>query len=532
MYSIIPLPARVEATAGDPVCVRAGDTVTWSDPVLDALAGQFVQDVERACGLRLETGRVGLIELVLADEIPGLDMLPATRGVSPTDGDPADERYRLRVGNGRIRIAGTRPEGIFRGLTTLIQMIGVIPDGADSVALDPIEIHDAPRYAWRGLSLDVVRRFMPTGEVTQVIDQLARFKMNVLHLHLTDNEGWRLEITERPRLTEIGGSTAAGERPGGFYTQQQYRELVDYAADRFVTVVPEIDMPGHAAAAIASYPELLPGGGSPADPSSSALDPAVPGTMDFVRAVLTEVAALTPGAYLHAGGDEVFGMDDEVYRRFMTEAQTIVRELGKKLVSWQEAARAGVSAGSVSQYWMNSDLDTSMLSNAAEHGIDIPAEFLPSIEASLRQARGDVTRALASGAVILLSPSSLIYLDNPYTEPGPADQEDQRARLGMRLYPGNTVESAVDWDPLDVHTDIDSDDTIAGVEAALWCETVDRFEDAQFLMQPRLAGAAERAWAPAGPFDWSDYAVRLAGQAPLWRRDGWDFFRSASVEWT
>lgn len=526
MHSIIPAPARVDRPGGNPVELRAGDVVTWSDSALEPLADRFVRDVDRVCGLRLGAGpaAAGVIDVALVERVPEFDSLPRTHGVSPTGGDPIDERYHLSVRDGRIRIAGTRSEGVHRALTSLIQLIGVLPDGAGGVQLTPIEIHDAPRYAWRGLSLDVVRRFMPAAEVRQVVDQLARFKMNVLHLHLTDSQGWRLEIGQRPRLTEVGGATAMGDRPGGFYTRQDYRDLVEYAADRFVTVVPEIDLPGHSAAALAAYPELRPAGAT-----SEALDPAVPGTMDFVREVLTEVAALTPGAYLHVGGDEVFGMDDDAYRRFVTETHAIVHELGKRPVSWQESARAG--AASVSQYWMDGPADVSMLENAAAHGIDIPAEMLPSIEHSLRQARGDAALALAAGATILLSPSTLIYLDNPYTEAGAPEQEERRARLGLPLYQGTTVESAADWEPLDVHNDIDAEEQIAGIEAALWCETVDRFEDAQFLMQPRLAGAAERAWSPAGPFDWTDYAARLAAQAPLWRRDGWDFFRSGAVDW-
>ncbi len=167
----------------------------------------------------------------------------------------------------------------------------------------------------------------------------------------------------------------------------------------------------------------------------------------------------------------------------------------------------------------------------ADFGIDLPPDVLAEVAAGVARAGGDLPAALATGARIMMSPLAFVYLDRPYSEPGPPDQEEARTRLGLALYPRTSVRESIEWDPLTIVPELTSEDDIAGIEAVIWCETLASFEDLQFMLQPRLAGVAERAWVRPGPIDWTDYATRLARQRTSWRRDRWAFFRAPSVDW-
>ena len=232
-----------------------------------------------------------------------------------------------------MRVWAATPEGVFRGLTSLRQLIAAgVSDGVATLLV--IEVVDGPRHAWRGLSFDVVRTFHGPETVRRVIDLLAVHKLNVLHVHLTDDQGWRIEVPSRPALTEVGSTGAIGDRPGGFYTVAEMAELVKYAADRFITIVPEIDMPGHTGAIFRSYPELAPTKGFSGDIAPGlavgTLDPGRPETWEFVGDVLDDIIPQFPNtAYIHVGGDEAFGMPVEEH-----VAQDVPRalEMGTKLI--------------------------------------------------------------------------------------------------------------------------------------------------------------------------------------------------------
>lgn len=532
MSLIIPAPWRVAATNGH-FTLRAGDTVEWGTESLAALAEEFVYELAAANRPQLAVGGSGSIRLEINDQFDAVSLPPGANGISPRDARPLTELYRLTVAPNGIMIQGASREAVYRGLTSLRHLVEHSDGDGDTVDLPTLEIFDAPRYAWRGLSLDVARTFFTVEEVKRVIDQLAQYKLNVLHLHLTDAQGWRLQIDSWPNLTRIGGAGATGDRPGGFYTHSQFSELVHYAEQRFVTIVPEIDLPGHCTAVFASYPELCPSQPDPnPDLPIGSLDPDHPGTMTFLRDVLAEVAELSPGPYIHIGADEPFGMDDDKYVRFVAQQCQIVGDLGKKAVGWQEAARAGAGAPAVVQYWMHTPEGMPTPGEFADHGIDLPPDVLAEIAASLARAGEDLPAALAAGARIIVSPLAFVYLDRPYSEPGAPEQEEARARLGLALYPGTTVQEAIQWDPLTIRPELTSEDDVAGIEAAVWCETLASFDDLQFMLQPRLAGVAERAWVQPGPIDWTDYAKRLARQSRWWRRERWNFFRASSVDWS
>lgn len=344
--------------------------------------------------------------------------------------------------------------------------------------------------------LDVARHFFTVAEVQRVIDLAALYKLNVLHLHLTDDQGWRIAVDGWPDLTEIGGRTAVGGAPGGFYTKDDYAEIVAYAAERFVTVVPEIDVPGHTNAALASYAELncdglarRPFTGVEVGFSSLCLDKPV--TQQFLEDVFGAVAALTPGAYVHMGGDEAHTLTADEYAPFVERVLKTVAATGKVPVGWQEIGTARLVPGAVVQYWNTGAGPAQAV--AAVHG----------------------------GATVILSPADRVYLDMKY---------DAATALGLDWAGHVDVRDAYDWDPGTFIDDIGEPDVL-GVEAALWTETVTTIDEVERMLLPRLPAVAEVAWSQGGSRDWAAFRERLAAQVPLWDRLGATYHRSSQVNW-
>jgi hexosaminidase len=330
-----------------------------------------------------------------------------------------------------------------------------------------------------------------------VIDHLSAYKLNVLHLHLSDDQGWRLAIDAWPRLTEHGGSTGVGGGDGGSYTQDDFRGIVAYAAERFVTVVPEIDTPGHVQAALASHPEL--GGLGPVelytgtDVGFSSLDVHAERTYRFLDDVLGELAALTPGAFLHIGGDEAHSTSHEDYATFMGRVQPLVAAHGKRVAGWEEIASAPLSEGAAVQLWNTRDL----------RGHDL--------------ARS----AVAQGARIVMSPADRVYLDMKY---------DADTPLGLDWAGHVEVRDSYDWDPAALVDGV-GEEAILGVEAPLWTETVTTLRDIETMLLPRLCGVAEVAWSPAGTRDWEDFRERVAAEGQRWDAAGVAYHRSPQIPW-
>ncbi|MEO0341104.1 MAG: family 20 glycosylhydrolase, partial [Bacteroidota bacterium] len=330
-------------------------------------------------------------------------------------------------------------------------------------------------------------------EVKAFIDFLALYKMNYLHLHLADDQGWRIEIKSWPKLTTIGGQTEVGGGEGGFYTQEQYSELVAYAADRFISIVPEIDMPGHTNAALASYPELNCDGKSPelytgTEVGFSTLCTDKEIVYTFVDDVVKELAALTPGAYIHVGGDESHVTAKPDYIKFVNRVQEIVNKHDKILMGWDEVTLAELSPNAIPQYW-----------------------------ASAENARNAANKNLK----VLMSPAKKTYLDMKYTD----DTE-----LGLKWAGLIEVDTGYIWDPAEME-DVLTDDNILGIEAPLWSETVTNLDEVEFMTFPRLPGYAEIAWTPRNKRNWEDYKVRLANQKALFDKMGIDYYKSPVVPW-
>jgi hexosaminidase len=578
-HAVIPAPLQFEVANGPGFVFQPGTAIAYSDPGITPVVERFCAQLTRRTGVCLapalvstalvSTARVGtarggtargaapdgpsvIIELGAAGE---LDELPGTAGLWPAGGEPADERYSLLIDAGRVVLRAAEPAGVARGLTTLIQLAATAPPGdAGEIRVPAVRILDAPRYAWRGLSLDVARTFFTVEEIRRVIDLLEFYKLSVLHLHLTDDQAWRLPM----------GRPVSGEpRPGDdFYREEDLRVLAAYATDRFVTVVPEIDTPGHATALMRLHPELntgrnevdyeiLPGH----ERHAVWLDPELPATFGLMEQVLAGVAAIFPGPYLHIGADEPRGMPDEAYLSYVRRLRGLVRSLGRRPLGWQETARAGLRPDDVIQFWLT----------GIELPPDVPPQVRAQVDAELALARRDVEAAVSVSVPVIVSPLPYCYLDVPYAEPlagsaaagtalagtalagtglagtglavpGLADaaQANRLGRLGLRVYAPRTVAESFGWDPGEA-LGPGRAGQVAGVEAAIWAETITGFDDLTFLLLPRLPGVAGKAWStrpPAGPPDaWPAHRERLARHGRLWAQDGLTYFRASTVNW-
>ncbi|MDI2130120.1 family 20 glycosylhydrolase [Yinghuangia seranimata] len=451
---------------------------------------------------------------------------PEPVGQSPQgDVEPVDESYELVVAPHGIDCRARTPEGAFRAATTAIQLIAAAPGGELGCGI----FHDAPRYAWRGLMLDPARGYLAPDELRRLIDLAALYKLNVLHLHLTDNEAWRLQLLDTPQLS------APGTHGTPWYTADEYRDLQEYAATRFVTVVPEIDLPGHSAALRAALPDLA---DAPMDdrvreflgrleglvPFAPPLDLADDATHDVVARILKEVCALTVGPYVHIGADEALGMTDENYAVAVQRLRDIVLASGRQPLAWQEASRAGVRPADILQFWTR----PSMMDAAGTQAAAALGDIFDTLKELFAPTEHDLARIVAAGGRVILSPQSHLYLDRPY-DPSevPEGQQADGARLGFPLYPPSTVRRTASWRP-DSHGVPEAN--IAGIEATLFGETVEGMHDACVLLLPRLPGIAETAWA-GNPAEWDEYQHRLAAQAVLWDARGLHYMASRHVPW-
>ena len=410
------------------------------------------------------------------------------------DRDLGDEGYELVARADRVSIRAHRQAGLFWGVQTLRQLLPA--SGGLPAEVPEVRIRDVPRFAWRGLMLDVARHFFGVEDVKRVIDLAALYKINVLHLHLTDDQGWRIAVESWPDLAVVGGRTAVGGGPGGYYTQADYAEIVNYAASRFITVVPEIDVPGHTNAALVAYPELTCDGRAPSVATGTAvgfssLCPEKPITQRFIEDVFGELAGLTPGPYLHLGGDEAWSTPPGQYAQFIERVQRVIRAAGKRPVGWQEIVSAELVPSAVVQYWNT---------NAG------PAQA----EAAVR-----------NGARLIVSPADRVYLDMKY---------DPSTGLGLDWAGHVEVEDSYGWDPAEISSEIGEPD-VDGVEAALWTETVITLGEIESMVLPRLPAVAEVAWSRRDARDWAGFRVRLAPHALRWDAAGTAYHRSPAIPW-
>jgi hexosaminidase len=493
-HAIIPAPAQLERSSGA-FRVVDGARIAAGNPEAAAVAGYLAELVERTRGIRLVAG-----EADAAGAAIRLTLDAAT-------GKPR-EGYQLDVSPEGIEVAASHPAGLFYGAVTLWQLL--TSDGATSgpAEIAAVRITDAPRFPWRGLMLDSARHYQPPSFVRELIDWMALHKLNVLHWHLTDDQGWRLEIRKYPRLTEVGAwRRPAGDggapRYGGFYRQSEVREIVAHAASRFVTIVPEIEMPGHAQAAIASYPRLGTGGTAPAvSPDWGVHDYLFnvdEDTLAFLEDVLAEVIALFPGEYVHVGGDEAvkdrwkssprvqarireLGLADEAALQgwFIARIERFLDRHGRRLIGWDEILETGVPARASIMSW--------------------------------RGTEGGAAAARA-GHDAVMSPAPLLYLDHLQS-----DSPDEP--------PGRPAVMALDdvyaYEPVPPGLSPREAKHILGAQLNAWTEHMRLTERVEHQAFPRAAAIAEVAWSPAESRDWRGFQRRLAAQFARYRSLGID----------
>ncbi|MBM7771291.1 hexosaminidase [Actinokineospora baliensis] len=506
---LLPRPVAAVATGRSPFTLTEDSGIVArgaARPVAEYLA-----DLLRpATGYRLPItgGRPGRGDIVL----------DLGRGKAP-EGHAA-EGYRLVTDERAATISADTPAGLFNGVQTLRQLLPAWVESGRRVdgpwRAQAAEISDYPRFGYRGVMLDVARSYLTVAEVKRYIDTAVLFKVNTLHLHLTDDQAWRIAITQ-PRdnpsgldygaLTRVGSlggadryanGTPLGTGPAirGSYTQRDYSEIVAHARSRFVTVVPEIDGPGHTNAALASIPKLNPDGvtkpmNNTADVGYSTLDANSPVTYEFLRTVLGQIAKLTPGPYLHIGGDEALVTGHDNYLTYLRTLLPEVAALGKLPMGWNEYAAVDLPPGAVIHFWRGATL-------------------------------ADTLKQVARGAKVVMSPAGTTYLDQKY---------DPSSPIGLSWACRNACDfdRYYDWEP--VRDGLTESDVI-GVAGPLWSETIRGLAQAEWLSHPRLASIAEIGWTQRSARDLTDFTARLASLGSRLTIAGVNFRPSPAVAWT
>jgi hexosaminidase len=488
LHSLIPAPHSIQPLAGH-VMLNANTTLHLA-PASEAVIGiatLFASVLRRATGFPLP-----IMPQDTAQAHPEAWLL--TLADDPTLGE---EGYELTISAGTVRLRAHRLAGLFWGTQTLRQLL---PPDIECPALQPgpwslpaAIIRDQPTYSWRGAMLDVARHFFSVADVKRYLDVLAYYKFNRFHLHLTDDQGWRLMIESWPRLAQHGGSTQIAGGAGGYYTQAEYADLVAYAAQRHILLIPEIDLPGHTNAALASYAELNADGVAPelytgAKVGFSSLSIGKDITYRFVEDVVREVAALTPGPYLHIGGDEPDATSHADYLSFMNRVQAIVQAQGKQVIGWEEIANAALTPTTLVQYWKIPDL---------------------------------ARRAVQQGATLIMSPATTAYLDMQY---------DPTTPLGTHWAAYVSLPQAYAWSPATCVEGVTAHNVV-GLEAPIWTETMAMLADVEMMAFPRLLGHADIAWADVPGRTWATYRQRLATHGPRLTALGVAFYRAPEVDW-
>jgi hexosaminidase len=447
------------------------------------------------------------------------------------------EGYQLDVTSGGVQLQALAPAGLFYGVQTLRQLL---PPWVESAtvqagpwAAPAVHITDYPRYPYRGVMLDIARHFEPPSAVKRLIDGASAFKVNVLHLHVSDDQGFRIAINGRPELTDIGSQFSVNNDPGGHWSQAEYTDVVNYAAAHYMTVVPEVDSPGHNNAIIMSYNT----GPTPPYPvypdincsnkhppvwnltgavGYSALCPDSPNTWDIMTDIIGQLSSLSPGPYYHLGGDEVPAtlLTAPQYDGFIDRESSIITALGKAPMGWADISSAGFapsdSPSAVAQFW----------SNGSPTGTG-----------------GDTARvAVQKGMKVVMSPANHTYLDMKYNSTTPLGQT-WACSTGcdvMSFYNWGTTAPTGDlatYIPARGSLPAVTDANIIGLEGPIWTETLVNIQDVEFMTFPRLPVLAELGWSPVAGRSFNEFATRLAAQGARWMLKGTNFYASSQVPW-
>ena len=434
-----------------------------------------------------------------------------------------EEAYTLKVDQNGVLIKGGSPKGVFYGIQTLRKAIPAQTGCCASVNVPYVEIADAPRFGYRGMMLDVGRHWFPVDFVKKFIDALALHNMNVFHWHLTEDQGWRIQIDKYPKLTTVGSirketmigkdwNAFDGTPYGGFYTKDEIREVVKYAADRNITVIPEIDLPGHMMAALASYPELGCTGGPYEVATSWGVKPDVlcignEETFEFLEGVLDEVIELFPSEYIHVGGDEVprdrwrecpkcqarikseglssdskYSAEDRLQSYCMARIEKYLNSKGKRIIGWEEILKGDVAPNATVMSWRG-------------------------VESGLEAAR--------LGHDVIMAPCQYMYFDYYQT----SETENEPLAIGGCV----TLDTVYNFEPELPEMTPEQHKHVIGVQANLWTEYISTPEYAEYMIMPRMAALSEVQWTQPGNKDWNSFVTRLESLVKFYERDGYNY---------
>ncbi len=493
--ALIPAPASMQLRTGS-FPVDPATPIRALDPQARLAAEQFAGFVARTHGLQLK------IQEAKGDHKGAIHFRidPKAIGTGP-------ESYTLDADPQRIVVSARDPRGLFYGAVTLWQLLE--SNGSDRARVPALHIDDSPRFAWRGLMLDSARHFQTVDQIKQLLDAMALHKLNTFHWHLTDDQGWRIEIKQYPKLTEVGGCRIpAGDggvgsdgkpRPYcGYYTQDQVRDVVRYAAERQITVMPEIDVPGHATAAITAYPQLgvldTPLVVSNEWGVNTNLFNTEESTFVFLENVLGEVASLFPGTYVHVGGDEAVKDQWKASAR----VQERIRELGVK----DEAGMQSYLIKRLEKFLVAHHKRLIGWDEILEGGLPPEATVM-----SWRGIEGGITAA-NQGHDVVMAPSNVLYLDYLQTD-SPNETPGRPATITLKqVYAFELVPAALAADKR-AH--------ILGLQANVWTEHMRSFARVEHAIFPRIAALAETAWSPQTAKDWDGFVARLPAQLQRYR---------------
>ena len=505
-YNVVPLPKSVVMVKGQPFNLTSATTIVYegTNPEMKRNARFLSEYIQQSTGIKTtlldkRDKKAAAIVLVINPKVQG------------------DEAYRLTVNNKQVTIAASTPAGVFYGIQTLRKSLPVQTNGAD-ITLPAVDIADAPRFGYRGMMLDCGRHFFPVSFVKKFIDILAMHNMNVFHWHLTEDQGWRLAIKSHPELTaksSMRSGTVIGHNAtvddsiphGGFYTQQEARDIVEYARQRHITVIPEIDMPGHTLAALAAYPELGCTGG-PYEVGhrwgvyKDVLCLGKESTYKFVQDVIDEVVDIFPAKYFHIGGDEsptvmwekcpncLQKAKDEntdikhLQQYFTNRIEKYLNSKGKSIIGWDEILEGKINQSATIMSWRG-------------------------VEPGLKAAK--------QGHDVIMTPSSHVYFDHYQAK----ETKHEPDAIGGC----SPVEKVYSYEPLPETLDAEAKNRIKGVQANLWTEYIPFTTQAEYMVLPRMAALAEVQWTPAGQKNFDNFSKRALRLSDLYDRYGYVYAR-------
>ena len=505
-YNVVPLPKSVVMAKGLPFNLTNATTIVYegTNPEMKRNARFLSEYIQQASGIKTAVldkrdKKAAAIVLTIDPKVAGA------------------EAYRLSVNNKQVTIAASTPAGVFYGIQTLRKSLPVQTTG-EAITLPAVTVADAPRFGYRGMMLDCARHFFPLSFVKKFIDILAMHNMNVFHWHLTEDQGWRLEIKSHPELTaksSMRSGTVIGHNAtvddsiphGGFYTQQEAREIVEYARQRHITVIPEIDMPGHMLAALAAYPELGCTGG-PYEVGhrwgvyKDVLCLGKESTYKFVQDVIDEVVDIFPAKYFHIGGDEsptvmwekcpkcLQKAKDEntdikhLQQYFTNRVEKYLNGKGKSIIGWDEILEGKINQSATIMSWRG-------------------------VEPGLKAAK--------QGHDVIMTPSSHVYFDHYQAK----DTKHEPDAIGGC----SPVDKVYSYEPLPDTLSAEAKTRIKGVQANLWTEYIPFTTQAEYMVLPRMAALAEVQWTPVAKKNFDDFSKRALRLSDLYDRYGYQYAR-------